>query len=129
MGGALAVIGLFGPAFFLGVNYLNIQLADIADQAGAATALEDAESTLNIVNICGPALLVGLVVLAVGAAKSGVLSRSGSIALGLSALAPLGLLSGVIVISIAAWLALAVALIPLGLRTLREGSLPSAALR
>jgi hypothetical protein len=128
VGGALAIIGLFGPAFFLGVNYLNIQLADIADRAGAVTALDDAESTLNIVNICGPALLIGLLVLAAGAAKSGVLPRSASIALGLSALAPLGLLSGVIVISIVAWLALAVALMPLGLRTLREGSPPSATL-
>ena len=129
VGGTLAVIGLFGPAFFLGINYLNIQLADLADRAGAVTALDNAKSTLNVVNICGPALLIGFLILAVGAARSGVLSRSRSIALGLAAVAPLGLISGVIVISIVAWLALAVALMPLGLRTLREASLPSATSR
>jgi hypothetical protein len=122
LGGALTLIGLFGPAFFLGANSLAIELTDIGDRAAAARALEDAATTPTIVNLAGPALLVGLIVLAVGASRSGVLSRGGSWALGLTALAPVGLISGVIVIAILAWLSMAVALVPLGIRNLRDGA-------
>ena len=120
-GGALTIIGLFGPAFFLGVNHLGVHVADLADRGGVATAFEKAHTTPSIVNLTGPALVVGFILLAVGAAKSGVLSRSRSWALGLAAVAPLGLISGVVVISVVAWLALAVALVPLGFELLRSG--------
>jgi hypothetical protein len=119
-GGALTIIGLFGPAFFLGINHLEIQLADLADRAGAAAAFESAETTPNIINLAGPALVVGLILLAVGTAKTGVLPRPRSWALGLAALAPVGLISGIVVISVVAWLALAIALVPLGLRYLLQ---------
>jgi hypothetical protein len=119
-GGALTIIGLFGPAFFLGINHLEIQLADLTDRAGAAAAFESAETTPNIINLAGPALVVGFILLAVGTAKTGVLPRPRSWALGLAALAPVGLISGIVVISVVAWLALAIALVPLGLRYLLQ---------
>jgi hypothetical protein len=120
VGGALTIVGLFGPAFFLGATFLSIDIADLADHTGATAAVEDATSTPNIVNLCGPALVAGFIVLAIGAARSGVLSRPRSWALGLTAIAPVGLISGVIVIAIAAWLCMAVALVPLGWRSLRS---------
>lgn len=121
-GGALAVIGLFGPAFFLGINHVGIRLGDLADRAGAGAVFQDAEATPNIVNLAGPALLVGFVLLAIGTAKAGVLPRSRSWALGIAAVAPVGLISGIVVISVVAWLALAFALAPLGRDILRAAA-------
>jgi len=118
-GGTLTIIGLFGPAFFLGINHVGIQLADLADRPGAARVFENAETTPNIVNLAGPALLVGFVLLAVGTAKTGVLPRPRSWALGAAALIPIGLISGFVIISVIACLALAAALVPLGFRLLR----------
>jgi hypothetical protein len=118
-GGVLAIIGLFGPAFYLGINHVGIRLGDLADRAGAGAVFQDAEATPNIVNLAGPALLVGFLLLAIGTAKAGVLPRWRSWALGLAALAPVGLMSGIVVISIVAWLALAFALAPLGRDILR----------
>ena len=119
-GGTLTIIGLFGPAFFLGIDHVGIQLADLADRAGAVLVFENAETTPNIVNLAGPALIVGLVLLAVGTAKTGVLPRPRSWALGTAAFAPIGLISGFVIISVVAWLGLAVALVPLGFRLLRR---------
>ncbi len=118
-GGALATIGLFGPAFFLGIDYLGIELAGMADRAAAATALENGETTPNIVNLAGPALVFGFILLAIGTARAGVLPRSRSWALGLTALAPVGLISGIVVISVVAWIAFGIAVIPMGIRLLR----------
>lgn len=119
-GGALTLMGLFGPTFFLGISYVGIQAADLADRAGAAEVFDDTEAMPSIVNLTGPALVVGLILLAIGAARSGVLSRPRSWALGLAALAPVGFISGLIVISVVAWLGFAIALVPLGLQRLRN---------
>lgn len=120
IGGVLTIIGLFGPAFFLGADFLSIQLTDLADRAGAVTAVEDSATVPNIVNLCGPALIAGLVILAIGAYKSGMLPRSRSWALGLAALAPVGFVSGFMPIAVGAWFCLAIALVPLGLEQWRS---------
>lgn len=119
-GGALTTIGLFGPAFFLGIDHLGMELAGMADRAAAAAAFESGETTPNIANLAGPALVIGFILLAVGAAKAGVLPRSRCWALGLTACAPIGLISGVVVISVVAWIAFAIAIVPLGARWLRD---------
>jgi len=118
-GGTLTLIGLFGPAFFLGIDHVGVQLADLTDRAGAATVFENAVTTPNILNLAGPALIVGLVLLAIGTAKTGVFPRPRSWALGTAALAPIGFISGFVIISVVAWLAFAVALVPHGFRLLR----------
>lgn len=120
IGGVLTIIGLFGPAFFLGADFLSFQLTDLADRAGAVTAVEDSAAVPNIVNLCGPALIAGLVILAIGAFKSGVLPRSRSWALGVAALAPVGFVSGFMPIAVGAWSCLAIALVPLGLERWRS---------
>ncbi len=119
-GGALTIVGLFGPAFFLGIDNVGIHLARLTDRNGAVAVFEQASATPNIANVAGPALVVGFVLLAVGAAKTGVLPLARSWALGATALAPIGLISGFVVISVVAWLALAVALVPLGVGLLRR---------
>jgi hypothetical protein len=119
-GGALTIVGLFGPAFFLGIDYVGIHLARLTDRNGAVAVFEKAAATPNVVNVAGPALVVGFVLLAAGTAKTGVLPLARSWALGATALAPIGLISGFVVITVVAWLALAVALVPLGVRLLQR---------
>lgn len=120
LGGILTLVGLFGPGFFLGVNFLTIALAGLEGRTALVDALATAEKTLSIVNVTGPALVVGLILLAVGSVKSGVLTKPRGWALGLAAVAPVGFISGVIVIAAAAWTCLAAALVPLGIQCLRS---------
>ncbi|MGH9087254.1 MAG: hypothetical protein ACRDYZ_03965, partial [Acidimicrobiales bacterium] len=73
----------------------------------------------TIMNVSGPALIIGFILLAVGAAKVGLLPRSRAVALGLTALLPVGFISGYIVFSVIGFAFGAVALVPLGVAALR----------
>src|SRR4051794_13336275 len=117
-GGTLALLGLFGPAFFLGVYFAAAQMNSIPARAAAGQALDDTQSTFHVINLAGPCLVVGLILLAVGAYRAGVLGRAQSIGLAVAAIAPVGFISGILPIAVVAWLGLSVALVPLGLRLL-----------
>jgi hypothetical protein len=116
IGGVGAVAGLFGPAFFLGV-YGTAFHAD--GSTAVARAVDAVQTVPHVINFTGPAILVGFVVLAIGAARSGLLPTWRCVALGLAAAAPVGLIAGIVPLFVATWVALAVAIVPLGLDILR----------
>lgn len=120
-GGIATVVGLCGPLFFNGVYFAGFQLAGTSGQAAGAVAMDQAQIIPRIVmNVSGPALVLGFVLLAVGAAKAGVLSRPTAWALGLTCIIPAGFISGYLAIAMVAFAGTAVALVPLGFRLLRE---------
>lgn len=125
--GTLTILGLAGPLFFEGMYWGASYLTAPSRQAAGAHMINATEVIPStIVNVSGPALILGFILLAVGAAKSGLLSRSRSVALGLTALLPVGFISGFIVLSAIGFALAAIALVPLGLSALRSsGRVPA----
>lgn len=128
-GGVIAIIGLCGPIFFNGIYFGGYQLTGASTQAIAGKMMDQAQIIpSNITNVSGPALVIGFILLGIGAAKAGVLPRWQAWALGLTCLTPFGFISGFIVISAIGFAAAAIALVPLGLRTLQAHDLAPSAL-
>lgn len=118
--GVLTIVGLAGPVYYEGMYWGASFLTAPKWQAAGAHLLDGTNQLPNtIVNVSGPALIIGFILLAVGTAKAGVLSRSRAVCLGAAALLPLGFISGYIAISAIGFAVASVALVPLGLRTLR----------
>ncbi|HEX5475588.1 MAG TPA: hypothetical protein VFX12_13090 [Vicinamibacterales bacterium] len=118
--GVLTIVGILGPIFFNGVYFGAFQLAGGPEEPAAARLVDLAQVIPSVlVNVAGPALVAGFILLGVGAAKARVLPVWRAWALGLTCLIPVGFISGFIVISALAFACTAVALVPLGIRTLR----------
>lgn len=125
-GASLCLFGLFGRTFHAGVDHLAFQLVR-ADGPGAATKfVAGSYGAFHIVSTLNGAILVGWIVLAVGACLAGVLSLFRSIALGTMALLMLGALKGTSPTSVLATAGLCIALVPLGVTVLRDPPAPSA---
>lgn len=118
-GGIFTLLGLFGPIFYPGVYFGAFQLATSGNQAAAATVIDRSHVSPTVVHLAAPALVIGFILLAIGAAKGGVLSRPRAWALGVTCLIPAGFISGYIVISALAFAGAVVALVPLGIGILR----------
>jgi hypothetical protein len=121
-GGVVAAIGLCGPISFESVYWAASSLTDTAAHRAAGAVLIDQSQIIprTVMNVTGPCLLVGFILLAVASAKAGVLGRPAAVALGMTALIPFGFISGYLVISLVGFLGTAVALVPLGLALLRH---------
>jgi hypothetical protein len=119
--GALTIIGLCGPISFESTYWAAWHITDTdAHRAAAAQLIDDAQVIpRTIMNLSGPALVVGFLLLAVAAAKAGVLDRARAVCLGLTVLIPVGFVSGHLVIATVGFAGTAVALVPLGVRLLR----------
>ncbi|HET7304560.1 MAG TPA: hypothetical protein VFJ12_08450 [Segeticoccus sp.] len=120
--GVLAVVGLCGPISFELVYWSASHLADTAVHRSAAALLIDESQVIprTVMNVTGPALVVGFVLLAVAAARTEVLSRLRAGCLAATALIPLGFISGYLAISLVGFAGTAVALVPLGIEVLRR---------
>lgn len=120
-GGVLTVLGLLGPMFFNGVYFAGFQLAGSAHESAAGFMIDHAQIIpSNVINIAGPALVAGFILLAVGAKRAGVLNRLSAWALGITCIIPAGFISGFLIIATIGFLGTAVALVPLGIRILGE---------
>lgn len=118
--GGLTIVGLAGPVYFEGMYWGASFLTAPRFQAAGAHLIDGTNQIPNtIVNLSGPALIIGFILLAVGTVKAGVLPRSRAVCLGAAALLPVGFISGYIVVSAVGFAVASVALVPLGLRTLR----------
>jgi hypothetical protein len=119
-GGLIAIIGICGPLFFNGTYFGGYQLTDPSTQAIAGKMIDQAQIIpSSIISISGPALVIGFILLGIGAAKAGVLPRWQALALGITCLTPVGFISGFIVIAALGYVATTIALLPLGLQLLR----------
>ncbi|MFI6485589.1 hypothetical protein ACIBH1_47325 [Nonomuraea sp. NPDC050663] len=124
-GVSLVVLGLFGRVFHAGVSHLAFQLVDALGREEALRVVSETYGAFHVfkaVNVC---IMAGWVVLAVGAFRAKALHPVAAVGLALAAALPLGVLKGSSdPVSLAALAGLAVALVPLGVRVLREGSAP-----
>jgi hypothetical protein len=80
----------------------------------------------HVFHVLSPAIMLGWVVLAVGAYRSRTLDLVRSVALGLMSCLMLGVLKGTSLVSMLVTGALCIALVPLGVRVLRDGPTPAA---
>ncbi|MEH7081086.1 hypothetical protein V7101_21190, partial [Bacillus velezensis] len=79
----------------------------------------------HIFHSLSPLIMFGWIILAIGAFRAKVLNLLSSTMLGLMSALPLGVLKGTTPFSIVATLAICIALIPLGIKVLREGTKPN----
>jgi hypothetical protein len=125
-GGTLAMLGLFARTFHAGVDHLAFQIVAVRDIESATRIVGDSYGAYYLLNALNPTILVGWVVLAIGAYRSRTLGGARSVALGLMSALMLGVLKGSDWISVLATAGLCVALVPLGVQLLRAESAPSA---
>lgn len=127
-GGILTVLGLLGPIFFEAIYWGAWHLTVPAQQAAGAYMSDQSQVIPGtIMNVSGPAIVLGFILLGVGAAKAGVLDRTRATLLGLTCFIPFGFISGHILISAVAFACTSLALVPLGARTLRTADVGTAA--
>lgn len=123
-GGVLVTLGLFARTFHAGVDHLAFQLVQVQGLPPATQAVADSYGAYHVVSALSAAIMAGWIVLAVGAWRAGVLGLPRATALAMMSALPLGVLKGTTPLSIVAVLGLAVALVPLGIQTLRDGPRP-----
>lgn len=119
--GLVAVVGLAGPIFFEGIFWGSYQLTDPAYQEAGAHLIDHANvipSTL--MNISVPCVVLGWILLGIGAYKAGLLPKTRAICLGLTCLLAPGLAAAIVPLGIAAMVFLAIAIVPLGIELLRQ---------
>ncbi|GHO48334.1 hypothetical protein [Ktedonospora formicarum] len=123
-GGAFVIFGLFARTFHAGADHLAFQLVHVQNLELATKAVADSYGTYHIFHAASPAIILGWVVLAIGAYSSRTMGWFRSVALGLTATLPLGILKGTTPFSVVATLGLCVALIPQGVQILCAGPRP-----
>jgi hypothetical protein len=123
-GGTLVVFGLFERTFHAGIDHLAFQLVERRGLESATEFVADSYQGMHVFQYLSFTILVGWLVLAVGAYRSGALGVVRSIALASMALLPLGVLKGAEPLSVVGTAGLCVAFLPMGFRLLREGPKP-----
>ena len=123
-GAALVIFGLFARTFHAGADHLAFQLVRIEGVEPAVRVIQSSYGAPHIVKTLNAAILFGWLVLAVGAYRSRTLGLVRSVALALMAGLMMGILKGSSMISVVSAAGLCVALVPLGLETLRADPRP-----
>lgn len=118
--GALALIGLFNRTFSAGVDHLAFQMVTVLGVDGAFDVVSDTYRAFHVFRSTNPATMLGWPLLAIGAWRAGVLGARRAVALGLMVMLPFGTLKGTEIRSIAI-VGLCLALVPLGVKMLRDG--------
>jgi hypothetical protein len=124
-GGIFAISGLFARTFHAGVDHLAFQLVRVQNLDLATKSVADSYGVFHIFSTFNLAIMLGWVVLAIGAYLSGTLPMPRSIALALMSALPLGVLKGTTPFSIVATVGLCAVLVPLGVKVLGAGPMPS----
>jgi hypothetical protein len=119
-GGALAVIGLFNRTFSAGVDHMAFQMVSVLGADEAFAVVSETYRAFHIFRSTNPATMLGWPVLAIGAYRAGVLPPWRAAALSLMFMMPFGTLKGTEIRSIAL-VGLCAALVPLGVRIVRDG--------
>ena len=119
-GGAFAVIGLFNRIFSAGVDHMAFQMVTVLGADRDFAVVSDTYRAFHVFRSVNPAVMLGWPVLAIGAYRAGLLGPLRSAALASMFMLPFGTLKGTEIRSVAI-LGLCAALVPLGVRTLRDG--------
>lgn len=118
--GALAILGLFTRTFHAGIDHLAFQLVQVQSLEQATQAVDDSYRAFHAFRYLNGAIMMGWVLLAIGAYRSGTLGWPRALALGMMVMVPFGTLKGTEIRAVGL-LGLAIALIPLGITILRQG--------
>jgi hypothetical protein len=124
-GGAFVIFGLFARAFHAGIDHLAFQMVRVQGLELATKTVAGSYGTFHIVSMLNPVIFFGWIALAIGAYLSGTLELFRSIALGLMSALMIGVLKGSSIVSVVAIGGLCAALVPLGVKVLRDGRTPS----
>lgn len=124
-GGSFAIFGLFARTFHAGVDHLAFQMVRIIGVEATTKVMAQTYGAFHIFHSLSPLIMFGWIILAIGSYCAKVLGLIRSIMLGLMSSLPLGVLKGTTPFSIVATLALCIALVPLGIRVLKDGVRPS----
>ena len=119
-GGSLALLGLFNRTFNAGVDHLAFQMVNVLGSTEAFTVVSDTYRAFHVFRYLNGSTMLGWPLLAIGAYRAGVLGPLRAAALALMFILPFGTLKGTEIRSVAI-AGLCLALIPLGVRILRDG--------
>ncbi|RKN38971.1 hypothetical protein [Streptomyces hoynatensis] len=126
-GGVLTVLGLFARTFHAGVDHAGFRLVTAEGAASATRTVGETYGAFHPFSTLNAAVMGGWILLAFGACRARVLGPLRAAALALAAAMPLGVLKGATAWSVVAAAGLCVALVPLGVATVRGGPAPRAA--
>jgi hypothetical protein len=124
-GGMFTIFGLFARTFHAGVDHLAFQLVHIQNPTLATKIIGDAYGAFHIFSTFNLAIMLGWIILAIGAYLSRTLNIYCAIALGLMSGLPIGVLKGTSPFSFVATIGLCIALVPLGFKVLQDGPKPA----
>ena len=123
------IFGTGARIFHAGVDHLAFQLVHGLGPAAATTAIADSYGAFHVASALSPVIMAGWVVLALGAYRAGVLGPTRAVALAVMSALMIGVLKGTHWTSVLAAAGLCLALVPMGLATMRgeaSGSIGSA---
>ncbi|CCH30039.1 hypothetical protein ABZ816_31780 [Actinosynnema sp. NPDC047251] len=123
--GVLVVVGLVERTFHGGVDHAAQGLVRRHGPEFAARLVGESYQDPHLYGYLSLSIMLGWPVLAFAAWRSGELGVLRAVALAAMTLLPLGVLKGAEVVSIVGTVGLCVALLPAGVRSLREGAKPS----
>ncbi|MFI6098684.1 hypothetical protein ACIA8G_24265 [Lentzea sp. NPDC051213] len=123
--GVLVTVGLFERTFHAGVDQAAFSATSQLGVQGATDLVARGYQDLHLFSFLSFTIMFGWFVLAIAAYLGGVLKAPWAVALGCMGLLPLGVLKGTELLSIVGTVGLCVALVPLGIRTLRRQPRPS----
>lgn len=124
-GGTFVILGLYARTFHGGVDHFAFQLVRVQGLDVATKAVADSYGGFNIIATLNGAILFGWLILAIGAYFSGTLGLLRSIALALMSALMIGVLKGSSLVSVVATTGLCIALVPLGIKVLKDGPAPA----
>jgi hypothetical protein len=121
----LAIVGLFARTLHAGADRFAFTLVASQGVAQATSAVGSSYGVANPYGALNPAIMLGWIVLAIGAWRSGVLGPLRALALAAMSALMLGVLKGSSWMSVVAVAGLCVAFVPLGVATIAEAPRPS----
>jgi hypothetical protein len=124
-GGSFVIFGLFARTFHAGADYLAFQMTRIEGVQTATKTVGASYGSFHVVSSLNAAILLGWILLAIGAYLSGTLGLIRSIALGLMSALMMGVLKGSSIVSVVSASGLCIAFVPLGFKVLRTPTAPS----
>ncbi|MCG7213239.1 hypothetical protein [Paenibacillus mucilaginosus] len=124
-GGMFTILGLIGRVFHGAIDHMAFQLVNVQSLVLADKAVNDSYHAFHIVRYFNGMMMFGWILLAIGAYRSRTLGLIRSAALASMFFLPLGTLKGTRFESTFLILGLCIALVPLGVKVLRDGPPPS----
>jgi hypothetical protein len=125
-GGSFVMFGLFARTFHAGADYLAFQMVRIEGVDSAAKTIAASYGAFHVVSALNALILLGWVLLAIGAYVSETMGLVRCLALALMSSLMMGVLKGSSITSVIAASGLCVAFVPLGFDVARTPSMPSA---